>query len=168
MPSLSASAQGLEMDRASNTQSAIVGQPSCLFRPPYGEYNTTTLDVAFQRRMAVWNWSVDTEDWKAEGSGAQMWIDRIVALAQAGGSQQHPVILMHDQPTGNPATVAALPQGPERHQQPRGNNFNDAAFRQQDGKMTLNKLIVAGRHAAHPGEAADPLRDPAPILPDEA
>jgi peptidoglycan/xylan/chitin deacetylase (PgdA/CDA1 family) len=110
MPSLGAAAQGVEMDRATSTQSAIVAQPSCLFRPPYGEYNTTTLDLAFERRMSVWLWSVDTEDWKAEGSGAQMWIDRIVARAQAGGSQQHPVILMHNQPTGNPATVAALPR----------------------------------------------------------
>jgi len=109
MPGLSASAQGTEMDRASSAQTSTVTQPPCLFRPPYGEYNTATLDAAFQRRMSVWLWSVDTEDWKANGSGAQEWVDRIVSLARAGGSQQHPVILMHNQPNGNPATVAALP-----------------------------------------------------------
>ena len=26
-----------------------------------------------------------------------------------GGALRHPVVLMHNQPTGNPATVAALP-----------------------------------------------------------
>jgi peptidoglycan/xylan/chitin deacetylase (PgdA/CDA1 family) len=109
MPTLSASAQGTEMDRTNATQASQVNQPACVFRPPYGEYNTATLDAAYQRRMAVWNWSVDTEDWKAEGA-TQFWIDRIVSLAQAGGSQQHPVVLMHNQPTGNPATVAALPR----------------------------------------------------------
>src|SRR3712207_9499701 len=30
--------------------------------------------------------------------------------AQAGGSQTHPVILMHNQPGGSPATLAALPR----------------------------------------------------------
>jgi hypothetical protein len=59
--------------------------------------------------MRVWNWSVDTEDWKAAGSGAAYWVDRIKRRATAGGSQAHPVILMHNQPGGNPATVAALP-----------------------------------------------------------
>jgi uncharacterized protein with LGFP repeats len=59
--------------------------------------------------MSVWNWSVDTEDWKAAGSGSADWVNRIVSLAQAGGSQTHPVVLMHNQPGGNPATVTALP-----------------------------------------------------------
>jgi hypothetical protein len=36
-------------------------------------------------------------------------VDRIISLAEAGASQTHPVVLMHNQPPGNPATVAALP-----------------------------------------------------------
>jgi peptidoglycan/xylan/chitin deacetylase (PgdA/CDA1 family) len=35
---------------------------------------------------------------------------RIIGLAeQEGGTQRHPVVLMHNQPAGNPATVRALP-----------------------------------------------------------
>jgi peptidoglycan/xylan/chitin deacetylase (PgdA/CDA1 family) len=109
LTTLTATGQASEMDRANAAQAALVNQPNCLFRPPYGEYNTTTLDLAYNRRMAVWTWSVDTEDWKAAGSGSQYWIDRIVSRAVAGGSQLHPVILMHNQGNGNPATVAALP-----------------------------------------------------------
>jgi peptidoglycan/xylan/chitin deacetylase (PgdA/CDA1 family) len=109
MATLSSSAQAAEMDRASAQQASIVGSHPCFFRPPYGSYDSTTLSIAQSRRMSVWNWSVDTEDWKAAGSGSSTWVNRIVSLAQAGGSQAHPVVLMHNSPTGNPATVSALP-----------------------------------------------------------
>jgi peptidoglycan/xylan/chitin deacetylase (PgdA/CDA1 family) len=110
MPTLSASDQGKEMDQTSAEQASLVGSAPCLFRPPYGEYNDDTLAQARQRRMSVWNWSVDTEDWKAGTSTDQSWVERIVTRAEAGGSQQHPVILMHNPPAGIPATVAALPR----------------------------------------------------------
>jgi peptidoglycan/xylan/chitin deacetylase (PgdA/CDA1 family) len=109
LPTLPASAQAKEMDNASAEQVALTGRPPCMFRPPYGEYDATTLALAQQRHMTVWNWSVDTEDWKAGTSTAASWVNRIVTLAEAGVSQQHPVILMHNPPAGIPATVAALP-----------------------------------------------------------
>jgi len=60
--------------------------------------------------MNVWLWSVDTQDWMADGSGSPYWVARIIALAeQEGRAQRHPVVLMHNQPAGNPATVRALP-----------------------------------------------------------
>jgi peptidoglycan/xylan/chitin deacetylase (PgdA/CDA1 family) len=110
MPTLSASGQASQMDRATAQQNALVGIAPCLFRPPYGEYNATTLSLAQERRMAVWNWSVDTEDWKAGTSTSSYWVDRIVTRAIGGGSQQHPVVLMHNPPAGIPATVLALPR----------------------------------------------------------
>ncbi|HYB15970.1 MAG TPA: hypothetical protein VEF71_10930 [Streptosporangiaceae bacterium] len=36
-------------------------------------------------------------------------MNRIITLAEQGGSQSHPVVLMHNQPAGNPAAVLALP-----------------------------------------------------------
>jgi peptidoglycan/xylan/chitin deacetylase (PgdA/CDA1 family) len=105
----SASAQAGEMDQTTLEQTSLVGSPPCFFRPPYGSYNSTTLSLAQARNMSVWNWSVDTEDWKAAGSGSSYWVDRIVRLAEGGGSQSHPVVLMHNSPAGNPATVSALP-----------------------------------------------------------
>jgi peptidoglycan/xylan/chitin deacetylase (PgdA/CDA1 family) len=106
---LSATAQASEMDRASAQQSSLVGAPPCFFRPPYGAYNSTTLSLAQARDLEVWNWSVDTEDWKAGGSASSFWVNRIIDLAETGGSQSHPVVLMHNMPGGSPATVAALP-----------------------------------------------------------
>jgi peptidoglycan/xylan/chitin deacetylase (PgdA/CDA1 family) len=107
---LSSSGQAAEMDRASSQQVATLGYAPCAFRPPYGSYSSTALSLANARRMAFWLWSVDTEDWKANGSASSTWVNRIVSRAEAGGSQTHPVILFHNQPGGNPATVLALPQ----------------------------------------------------------
>lgn len=98
-----------EMDRERGVDSSITGAEPCVFRPPGGSYNATTLALAQRRGMRVWCWSVDTEDWKASGSGDGYWVQRIRSRAIAGGTQRHPVILMHNQPAGNPATVAALP-----------------------------------------------------------
>src|SRR6516162_24752 len=108
LTTLSASAQGTEMDRASAEQVSLTGIQPCAFRPPGGNYNSTTLSLAQQRRMTVWTWSVDTEDWKANGSSSAYWVNRIISLAEKGSSLTHPVVLMHNQPAGNPATALAL------------------------------------------------------------
>jgi peptidoglycan/xylan/chitin deacetylase (PgdA/CDA1 family) len=109
MATQTSAVQADEMDKTTAEQISLVGSPPCFFRPPYGSYNSTTLSLAQARNMSVWNWSVDTEDWKANGSGDASWVNQIITLAQAGGSQTHPVVLMHNSPAGNPATVAALP-----------------------------------------------------------
>ncbi len=110
MNTLSAASQASEMDKATAEQQSLIGWGPCVFRPPYGNYNSTLLGLAQQRGMRVFNWSVDTEDWKANGSAASSWVNRIISLAESeGGPQAHPVVLMHNAPSGDPATVAALP-----------------------------------------------------------
>ena len=107
---LSAASQAREIDRMNAKLKAVAHVRACAFRPPYGNYDAVTLSLAQQRRMSVWLWSVDTQDWMARGSGSSFWINRISRLAKGeGGALRHPVVLMHNQPAGNPATVAALP-----------------------------------------------------------
>jgi peptidoglycan/xylan/chitin deacetylase (PgdA/CDA1 family) len=107
---LPASQQAAEMDRMSAELRAAARVQPCVFRPPYGDYDSVTLQLAHQRRMAVWLWSVDSQDWMARGSGSAYWVNRIIRLAEReGGALRHPVVLMHNQPIGNPATVTALP-----------------------------------------------------------
>jgi peptidoglycan/xylan/chitin deacetylase (PgdA/CDA1 family) len=107
---LSSSAQASQLDQATAEQQSLIGWGPCVFRPPYGSYNSTTLSLARARNMATWTWSVDTEDWKANGSASTSWVNRIISLAESeGGPLPHPVILMHNMPSGTPATVAALP-----------------------------------------------------------
>jgi peptidoglycan/xylan/chitin deacetylase (PgdA/CDA1 family) len=76
MAALSAARQAAELYQTSAEQRSIAGTVPCAFRPPYGEYNSTTLRLAQQRRMGVWLWSVDTLDWMADGSGSSYWLSR--------------------------------------------------------------------------------------------
>jgi peptidoglycan/xylan/chitin deacetylase (PgdA/CDA1 family) len=159
--------QAQEMDRATTQQISLVGSRPCFFRPPYGAYNSTTLNLAQARGMAAYNWSVDTEDWKARGSASSFWVDRIIRLAQAGGSQMHPVVLMHNQPGAMPATVAALPSIIAFYRD-RGYTFVDLAGRvaggdrlvsgDWDGNGTTTPGVVRGntwylRNSNSPGPA---------------
>jgi peptidoglycan/xylan/chitin deacetylase (PgdA/CDA1 family) len=107
---LPAASQATQLDEVRAEQWLLTGTVPCVFRPPYGGYDTTTLGLARQRRLAVWMWSADTQDWMARGSDSAAWVTRIIRLAESlGGAQTHPVVLMHNQATGNPATVSALP-----------------------------------------------------------
>jgi peptidoglycan/xylan/chitin deacetylase (PgdA/CDA1 family) len=106
---LSVAQQAAELDQASAEQWSLAGTMPCAFRPPFGKYDSTTLRLAQQSRMDVWMWSVDTLDWMAGDSDSSYWVQRIIRLAEQGGSQAHPVILMHDGRGGDPATVTALP-----------------------------------------------------------
>jgi peptidoglycan/xylan/chitin deacetylase (PgdA/CDA1 family) len=105
----SAGVQRGEIATERRAEVLITGAAPCLFRPPGGSADATTLALAGQYRLAVWDWSVDTEDWKAHGSADPYWVDRIRSRAEDGVGLDHPVVLMHDQIGGNPATVAALP-----------------------------------------------------------
>jgi peptidoglycan/xylan/chitin deacetylase (PgdA/CDA1 family) len=110
LATLSAGRQAGQLDDTIDEQRALLGTTPCEFRPPYGDYSSRTVELARQRHMSVWLWSVDTEDWKAQGSGSSYWVHRIIRLAESeGGSQSHPVVLMHNQVIAMPATVAALP-----------------------------------------------------------
>jgi peptidoglycan/xylan/chitin deacetylase (PgdA/CDA1 family) len=107
---LSATQQAAEMDQATAEQQSVVGASPCLFRPPYGDYDSDTLNLAYQRHMAVWLWSVDTLDWQQGTSTSAASVQSIVSRAEQGINQSHPVILMHNQGPGTPAaTPLALP-----------------------------------------------------------
>jgi peptidoglycan/xylan/chitin deacetylase (PgdA/CDA1 family) len=146
LPQLTPRQQAAELDRDSAEHVANVGGRPCLFRPPYGSYDDATLDVASKAGMALWNWSVDTEDWKAQGSVSSYWVHRITSRAEAGASQPHPVILMHDQVTPNPATVASL--RPVIHfYRKRGFTFVDLYGRTWQAPAAGVARTAAGLHA---------------------
>ena len=152
LPTLDAAGQAQELDSTSAQQARLAGAAPCLFRPPYGEYDSTTVSLSRARRMTVWNWSVDTEDWKAGTSTDATWVERIRTRAQAGSSQDHPVILMHNPPSGIPATVLALPAIIE-HYQARGYRFVDLLGRDSQRNAPAVAATGAGLHVAE--RAAD-------------
>jgi peptidoglycan/xylan/chitin deacetylase (PgdA/CDA1 family) len=74
-----------------------------LFRPPYGTWNDTTLDLLHKYRMLMVLWTVDTGDYRQPGIHAI--VDSAVAGAKPGA-----IILLHDAGGNRAQTVAALPK----------------------------------------------------------
>lgn len=110
MAQLDLSAQAQQISTTTRFEQKLTSLQPCVFRPPYGSYDRLTLRAAAAQGLSTWTWSVDTDDWRAEGSAGPVWVSRIVRNAKAGLAQRHPVVLMHNALGGDPATVAALPE----------------------------------------------------------
>ena len=74
------------------------GFQPCLFRPPYGSFNSTAKRLGLSTIV----WDVDPRDWSVPGTGAIY--SRVVSGAHSGS-----IILMHDGGGPRGETVAALP-----------------------------------------------------------
>jgi peptidoglycan-N-acetylglucosamine deacetylase len=73
-----------------------------LWRPPYGSYNATTLQILHRLHMLMVLWTVDTDDYLRPGVATI--VHRALAGARAGA-----IILMHDAGGDRTQTIAALP-----------------------------------------------------------
>jgi peptidoglycan/xylan/chitin deacetylase (PgdA/CDA1 family) len=86
----------------SEAQSAIEagGAPAPrIFRPPYGEHDSTLDSVAASLGLKVVTWDIDSQDWNGASTAA---------IVQANNELQNgQVILMHEWPAN---TIAAIPQ----------------------------------------------------------
>lgn len=67
----------------------ITGKEVKVFRPPYGSYNNTLLNVCSGLGLKAIQWDVDSLDWK--GLSASEVTDRVMQKAQNGS-----IILMHN------------------------------------------------------------------------
>jgi len=108
-----------QMARTNAQQLTLTGQSSCFFRPP-GGFTSPDLAAASQAHgMSTVLWSVDSKDWQQPGYTTPAATATIVANAEAGANQAHPILLMHTakashepewQVSSNRSnTVAALP-----------------------------------------------------------
>ena len=95
----SQSAIDSEISRTQSAISSAGGGTPKLFRPPYGETNSTLKSVESKYGLREIIWDVDSQDW----NGAS-----VSAIVQANGRLQNgQIILMHEWPAN---TVAAIPQ----------------------------------------------------------
>lgn len=78
-----------QIKKCSQLIEKITGNPSTLYRGPYGEYNDTVMQSAKDSNHSVIQWSIDTLDYKAL-TGEQMW-ERIESKLENGS-----IILMHN------------------------------------------------------------------------
>lgn len=99
MTQLSTAQMTSQIQRTQQVIQQITGTAPRLFRPPYGETNSTLRSVEAQFGLTEIVWDVDSQDWNG-ASTAQI----VQAVGRLTAGQ---VILMHDWPAN---TVAAIPQ----------------------------------------------------------
>ena len=85
-----------QIKKCSELIQKITGNPSTLYRGPYGEYNDTVLQAAKDNNHITIQWSIDSLDYNSL-TGEQMW-ERIEPKLENGS-----IILMHNG-TENTAT----------------------------------------------------------------
>ncbi len=56
-----------ELKVASDEIEKLIGKPTTLFRPPYGDYDNLVVATARQQGYQTVQWSVDSLDWKNKG-----------------------------------------------------------------------------------------------------
>jgi peptidoglycan/xylan/chitin deacetylase (PgdA/CDA1 family) len=81
---------------------SLTGYTPCVFRPPYGAYDSSVVHVASSLGLATITWNVDPRDWALPGSGA---IERQVLAQVQPGS----IIVSHDGGGPRGETLAAYP-----------------------------------------------------------
>ena len=89
MTKLSRDAIKLELSTCVNMIQSITNKKVELFRPPYGAYNNTLIEVCNEMRLLPIQWSVDSLDWK--GISAEAITTRIINNVKNGS-----IILCHN------------------------------------------------------------------------
>lgn len=99
MSKLSKSQIELELSTSKSLIESISGRKIDLFRPPYGDYSDTLINVAGDLGLYTIQWDVDSLDWK--GISKEQITSRIVSKCQNGS-----IVLMHND---GKHTLDALP-----------------------------------------------------------
>ncbi len=110
MAALSSGEQALQIDQAAQAIRAAGAPRPLVWRPPYGSFNATTLELLRPRAMVMTLWTVDTSDYARPG------VKRIIYTALSG-ARPGAIILFHDGGGNRSQTVAALPRILERLRQ---------------------------------------------------
>lgn len=89
MCNLSASQMSLELSKNQDIIQTVCGVEANLFRPPYGSYNNTLIDVCKDLKITAVQWSVDSLDWK--GLSASEIAGRVCSKSKEGS-----IVLFHN------------------------------------------------------------------------
>ncbi|HEX4564203.1 MAG TPA: polysaccharide deacetylase family protein [Solirubrobacteraceae bacterium] len=81
---------------------ALSGYTPCVFRPPYGAYDSSVIRIARSLGLATVLWNVDPADWSLPGTAA---IERRVLAQVRPGS----IVISHDGGGPRGQTLAAYP-----------------------------------------------------------
>jgi peptidoglycan/xylan/chitin deacetylase (PgdA/CDA1 family) len=92
-----------QLQRTLATIRAQTGYTPCLFRPPYGSYDSSVVATARSLGLATVLWNVDPSDYAQPGTSAI--VHRVLAQVQPGS-----IIISHDGGGPRGQTLAAYPQ----------------------------------------------------------
>jgi peptidoglycan/xylan/chitin deacetylase (PgdA/CDA1 family) len=81
---------------------SLTGYAPCVFRPPYGAYDTSVVQVAGSLGLATVLWNVDPRDWALPGRSAI--VRQVLAQVRPGS-----IIISHDGGGPRGETLAAYP-----------------------------------------------------------
>lgn len=98
-----------EMKEDQSLIANILGQSPTLTRPPYGSMpglNETLRNNVVDSGFKVWDWTIDSLDWKYNNMPVDAASAQIAQNVLAGATEPREVILMHDI---HPQSVAAVP-----------------------------------------------------------
>jgi peptidoglycan/xylan/chitin deacetylase (PgdA/CDA1 family) len=100
---LSRADQAAQIDQDTAILTAAGNPRPTLFRPPYGAYDRTTLELLRERQMTMVLWSVDSKDYERPGVDAI--VARVLSTVKPGA-----IVLMHDAGGDRSQTIEALPR----------------------------------------------------------
>jgi peptidoglycan-N-acetylglucosamine deacetylase len=103
MGRIAASTQDTELRTATAAIERGGAPRPILFRPPYGSFAPSTLELLRQQKMLMVLWSVDTKDFERPGTN-------VVVYRALSGATPGAIILMHDGGGDRSQTLAALPR----------------------------------------------------------
>ena len=89
MCNLSVSQMSLELTKNQDIIQTVCGVEANLFRPPYGSYNDTLIDVCKDLNITAVQWSVDSLDWKGLSASE-------IAGRVCGRSKEGSIVLFHN------------------------------------------------------------------------
>jgi peptidoglycan/xylan/chitin deacetylase (PgdA/CDA1 family) len=91
-----------QLQRTKSAIAALSGYTPCVFRPPYGDYDSSVLRTARSLGLDTITWEVDPSDYALPGVAAIE--QRVLAKAQPGS-----IVLSHDGGGPRAQTLAAYP-----------------------------------------------------------
>lgn len=103
MTQLNAEQMRSEIARATQAIESRVAQRVTLFRPPFGEYNQTLLNVAAEQGLRTILWTVDSLDWQEPPPSPQEIANRVLGSVKNGA-----IVLMHNAGRNTPAAVPII------------------------------------------------------------
>jgi len=103
MTKLSYATQRQQLVQAEAAIKGASGFEPCLWRPPYGAFNSSLVSLARSLGLITIVWDVDTQDWTTPGTAT-------IYQRAVGGARNGSIILQHFGGGPRYQTLAALPQ----------------------------------------------------------